>query len=326
VFTWTPAEAQGPSTNLVTVRVTDNGTPAASASETITIIVNEVNAAPVLAPIGNKTANEQALLTFTVTATDPDLPAQHLTYSLDAGAPDGAGIDPVTGVFTWIPTEDQGPSTITVTVRVTDDGVPSLTAFQNITITVKEVNTPPVLAPIGDMTVSKGNLLTFAASATDSDIPDQVLTYSLGAGAPLGASINPSSGVFTLLPIATQKPSTNVITIRVADNGLPSLSATQRFTVTVTDSSPAPLAMAVQPKTVSAPPASLEAFPSTNSLPILVLHGVPGRNYALESTSDEGLAKTWTTAWQGTLTNATQIIQPSRAVTNRLTLFRAVQQ
>jgi len=278
-----------------------------------------------LAAIGNKTVNEQTLLTFRVAATDPDLPANNLTSSLDAGAPDGASIDPVTGVFTWTPTEEQGPSTVTVTVRVTDDGSPPFSTFQNILITVKEVNTPPVLAPIGDMTVSKGNLLTFAASATDSDVPDQILTYSLGPGAPIGASINPSSGVFTLLPTGTQKPSTNLITIRVADNGVPSLSATQRFTITIVDSSPAPLAL-VQPKTVIASALSLEALQSSNSLPTLVLHGLPGTHYVLESTSDEGIAKTWKTAWQGTLTNTTQIIQPSGPVTNRLTLFRAVQQ
>ena len=50
-----------------------------------------------------------ATLTFTNTATDADVPAQNLTFSLDAGAPDGAEIDPVTGVFTWTPTPAQSP-------------------------------------------------------------------------------------------------------------------------------------------------------------------------------------------------------------------------
>ena len=42
--------------------------------------------APVLAAIGNQTVNEQATLTFTATATDADLPAKTLTYSLDAAS------------------------------------------------------------------------------------------------------------------------------------------------------------------------------------------------------------------------------------------------
>ena len=48
-------------------------------------------------------------LTFTATATDADLPANTLTFSLDAGAPAGGmTIDASTGVFTWTPTEAPG--------------------------------------------------------------------------------------------------------------------------------------------------------------------------------------------------------------------------
>ena len=47
------------------VRVTDDGTPVLSDDKSFVITVNEVNVAPVLAPIGNKTVNEQTLLTFT---------------------------------------------------------------------------------------------------------------------------------------------------------------------------------------------------------------------------------------------------------------------
>ena len=43
------------------------------------------------------------------------------------GAPDGAAIDPLTGVFTWTPTEAQGPQTYTVTVRVIDSTLPAAT-------------------------------------------------------------------------------------------------------------------------------------------------------------------------------------------------------
>ena len=74
----------------MTIRVTDNGSPPASAAETIMITVNEVNTPPVLAAIGNKTVNEQSLLIFTNSATDADIPIQTLTYSLGVGAPPGA--------------------------------------------------------------------------------------------------------------------------------------------------------------------------------------------------------------------------------------------
>ena len=88
--------------------VTDDGTPKLSDSETITVTVNEVNVAPVLGAVGDQSVDEQTLLTFTATATDADLPANTLTFSL-SGEPVGALIDPVSGVFTWTPSEAQGP-------------------------------------------------------------------------------------------------------------------------------------------------------------------------------------------------------------------------
>src|SRR5437773_9225305 len=56
-FSWTPTEAQGPASTPITVRVTDNGSPALSSFETITVTVNEVNSAPVVTNPGNKTTN-----------------------------------------------------------------------------------------------------------------------------------------------------------------------------------------------------------------------------------------------------------------------------
>ena len=106
VFNWTPGEGQGPGSYNLTIRVTDNGTPSLYDEEAITITVNEVNTAPVLAAIGNRSIDEGQLLTFTATATDSDVPANALTFSL-WNAPLGAGIDPATGVFTWTPAENQ---------------------------------------------------------------------------------------------------------------------------------------------------------------------------------------------------------------------------
>ena len=63
--------------------------------------------------------NEGTLLTFTATATDADLPAQTLAFSL-VGAPAGASITSG-GVFTWTPTEAQGGSDYTFTVQVCDN-------------------------------------------------------------------------------------------------------------------------------------------------------------------------------------------------------------
>src|SRR5206468_2360305 len=98
VITWTPTEVQGPGTNLITTIVTDSGVPKLSATNSFTIIVNEVNSAPVLPVQTNRSMNELTLLTVTNTAADQDLPVNVLTYQLVA-PPAGMTID-TNGVIT----------------------------------------------------------------------------------------------------------------------------------------------------------------------------------------------------------------------------------
>jgi hypothetical protein len=77
------------------------------------------NRAPVLDAIAKQTASALVELSFTAVASDVDLPAQQLRYSLK-NAPPGALIEPATGVFSWTPTEAQAGSTYTFYIEVTD--------------------------------------------------------------------------------------------------------------------------------------------------------------------------------------------------------------
>ena len=62
--------------------MTDDGTPVATDTETITVTVNEVNQAPVLDPVGAQAGDEGTLIAFTATASDADLPANALDASV----------------------------------------------------------------------------------------------------------------------------------------------------------------------------------------------------------------------------------------------------
>src|SRR6185295_11686337 len=90
------------------------------------------------------TIDEEQPYGFTATATDHDLPAQTLTFSL-SGQPSGASIGASSGAFTWTPTEAQGPGTYTFDVIVSDG---TLTDTKTIAITVSEVNVAPVLSGV----------------------------------------------------------------------------------------------------------------------------------------------------------------------------------
>jgi hypothetical protein len=114
------------------------------------------------------TIPELAPYTFTATGSDGDLPAQTLAYSL-VGAPSGASIGGSSGVFSWTPTEAQGPGSFPFTVRVSD-GVASTDAA--ITLTVSDVNAAPVLAGVpAAATIPELAPYTFTATATDGDVP-----------------------------------------------------------------------------------------------------------------------------------------------------------
>src|SRR5439155_118312 len=141
----------------ITVRVTDDGSPPSSDARSFTVVVTEVNRAPVLTVLADQMIYDLSTLVVTNSATDSDLPANTLTFSFDPGAPAGASINPADGVFTWTPTASQVPGTNRVTVRVTDDGVSSLSDTQSFTIVVAP---PPIIESIvaseGSITIRWG--------------------------------------------------------------------------------------------------------------------------------------------------------------------------
>src|SRR5438093_6868258 len=123
------------SSSLVTERETDNGVPTMSATQQFTIVVNEVNAAPIMTNLNNtaRTIAELTSITLTNIATDTDSPPNTITFDI-VSAPAGATINTTNGIFAWTPSEAQGPSTNLIAVRAFDNGVPSLSVTQSFNI------------------------------------------------------------------------------------------------------------------------------------------------------------------------------------------------
>ena len=148
--------------------------------------------------------------------------------------------------------------TLTVNVKVSQalgllvNGVP--TAFTNngsliyfnalITTNAKTIvlnlgsNSPPVLPPQSDRTMNELATLTVTNSATNT--VGQTLTYTLtvtntvGGATQANASISPA-GVIAWTPTEAQGPGSYRFTTVVANNGVPPLSATNSFQVTVNE-------------------------------------------------------------------------------------------
>jgi len=187
--------------------------------------------------------NQPANVLFTNAASDTNVPAQILSYKL-LNRPSWASIGQYTGVITFSNVEPQGLGTNLLTVVVTDNGYPVLSATNTVTVVVYEINTPPFWpANVPSQTnyvINAANLLTVTDTASDADLPTNVLTYSVSvSGGVTNAFVNPTNGIFTWTP-APEQASINpyTVTVTVMDTNVwaltsQTLSATNTFTVTV---------------------------------------------------------------------------------------------
>jgi hypothetical protein len=268
IVTWTPTEAQGPSTNTVTVIVTDTGQPPLSATNSFTVVVNELNSPPVLPPQTNRNISGLTSVIVTNTATDPDLPVNNLSYALTAGPPNAA-ID-ANGVITWTPTIAQVPGTNIFKTVVTDFNPwavnsQHLTATNTFVVVVNAIHNGPVLPGQTNRTIPPFTTLMVTNTAFDADIPICHLTYTL-TDAPTGATID-ANGIISWTPGFQQAIVTRTFVTVVTDDGIPPLSDTNSFSVTV---NPPP-----------APPVILDLI-LTNDIVTIHWTAIAGHTYRLE--------------------------------------------
>ncbi len=157
------------------------------------------NQPPVLYSIGNKEVDENSLLTFDVYSGDPDGTTPTLfTSTLPAGANFVDNTD-TTGTFSWTPTFDQADN-YPVTFYATD-GID--TVFEEITITVNDINRPPELVPIGDQEVFESVDLSFPVNAIDDDGDPITLSTSALPGTATFVDSGNGVGLFDWTPYYT---------------------------------------------------------------------------------------------------------------------------
>ena len=211
------------------------------------VVVNfQTNTPSVLPAQFNISINELTTMVVTNTATDSDIPAQSLSYTLvvtntiDNTVVGNASISS-SGVIAWTPTELQGPGTYSFTTVVNDNAPYPVTATNSFVVTVNEVNVAPTLPAQTTQMTFGTNPFVFSNAALDPDIPINQLFYSLTAVNTAGntpitnATIN-ASGIISWTPTLAQMSSTNLFTTIVADtNGVAvnatSLKATNSFVV-----------------------------------------------------------------------------------------------
>jgi len=201
----------------------------------IDVTIGDPVALPVIEALEDRVIPEEQLLQFTVAAENPAGPSSDLRFELGT-APPGATIDELTGEFSWTPTESQGPGRFDVVVIVFNQSRPEASSNQRFVIDVTEVNSAPVISPIGSQTVNQSQQLRVDVQVSDADrpiVPVNRFTFSLVNNTVSGATINVRTGVFTWTPSLNDAPGLYEFEVQVLDNGTPQQGDTETFTVEV---------------------------------------------------------------------------------------------
>jgi VCBS repeat-containing protein len=239
-FSWTPSEAQGPGTYNITVKVTDDGNSPLSDEETISVTVHEINRQPSLAAIAGQTSVWGSLVQFTAAGSDPDVPANTLTFGL-VGAPAGASINPSSGAFNWTPAADQiGPHIFKV--RVTDDGATrgaSDLLFAEQTVTINVTKRPTKLVYTGDSSEQYSDQQALSATLTDKQTGAPLAGKPVGftLGAQTAGATTDGAGVAANGLVLTQNPAgmCNVVSSFAGDAAYEPSGDSDAFDITQED-------------------------------------------------------------------------------------------
>ncbi len=206
----------------LTFQVTDSGSPAQTASVTLTLTV-----APVLTISTASLPNGQVGSPYSLTLGAAGGTGAR-TWALTGGVlPAGLTLTPATGLISGTPLV--AANSTPLTLRVTDSGSPA----QNATVTLPLMIIGPLV--INTTSLPSGQINVFYS---------QTLTASGGTGAhtwlqtggalPNGLTLNPATGLISGTPLAAVTNSS--LTFQTTDSGSPAQTATVNLTLTIAGS------------------------------------------------------------------------------------------
>ncbi len=232
VITWTPDLSQAGTSSVFTTIVTDDGTPAMSATNSFTVMVvgaSQTNTVPISEVIYT---NGNFLLKWTAPSNElfqvqwsDSLPFTWQTFTNIVGYDTNYPASMTNATFTFL---DDGSQAMFTGSRY----------YQLILLGSgggsSATNTPPALPAQMNRVADPLNPLTVTNTAMDVDVPAQTLSYTLTSTvAGTNKPVISSSGVIMWTPDLSQAGTSNVVTTIVTDNGVPAMSATNSFAVIV---------------------------------------------------------------------------------------------
>ena len=239
----TPPDYETKSSYEVTVKATDNGSPALSDSIPVTVSITDVNEAPTVSGDGdiayaeNDTAN---VATYTV--ADPDAGSTH-TWSVSGDDASSFDIDG-SGVLTFKTAPDyESQASYAVTVKATDNGSPALSDSIPVTVSITDVNEAPTVSGDGDIAYAENDTANVATYSVADPDAGSTHTWSVSGDDASSFDID-SSGVLTFKtapdyenPADADTNNAYQITVTASDG---TLSGSIPVTITVTNVNEAP--------------------------------------------------------------------------------------
>lgn len=229
-----------------------------SLSSSLRILVTP-QVAPVLAPIVDITMNEGINLNIAVSANDANgdditLSANNLPF-FSSFTDHGGG----NGTMSFSPDFEDSGLYENIEVIATDDRSPPLADTVSFTLTVENVNRAPQLNPINDQSIAEGSTLLIPIVASDLDSDSISLSVN---NLPAFGSLTDNgdgSGSLNFTP-GFNDAGQYSIEVVATDNGLPALSGTESFLLTIND------VVAIEepgdPTTLPSKPMLLENYPN----------------------------------------------------------------
>ncbi|MFK7996126.1 MAG: cadherin domain-containing protein [Granulosicoccus sp.] len=244
-----PSDANTDNDYVVEVQVSDGA--GGNTTQTITVSVTDVNESPVISSSATFSVVENTTTIGQVVATDNDVPADTLSYSISGGADSALFSIDASGNLSFQsapdfdnPTDADTDNDYVVEVQVSDSQGGNTT--QTITVSVTDVNETPVISSTNTFSVVENNAAVGQVVATDNDVPMDTLSYSISGGADSALfSIDASGNLsFQLAPDFDNPSDANtdndyVVEVQVSDGA--GGNTTQTTTVSVTDVNEAPV-------------------------------------------------------------------------------------
>ncbi len=167
------------------------------------LFLKKFNHDPVITSDDTESVAENSTGVLTVTATDEDVPAQLLTYSIVGGADQAKFGITSGGVLSFnsapdfeSPADANADNVYVVTVEVMDEE--GGTDTQTISVTVTPINdNTPVFTSSDTVNVAENTTAVTTVTATDADLPAQAISFSIVGGADQSKFSLTSGGVLS---------------------------------------------------------------------------------------------------------------------------------